>query len=209
MASSGSEATGRVVSGDNQLAIVEMMNVGDTQMDASFSTYGGSGLSVMSTGVSIPAKGARHWVLDTASSSAASSFGLSPANSVLSAVTLVYSMGTAGYEYAYAPALAVSVGSVQFTEHNTFLGHQNKLVLSNSSDVDVNGVAVTVFDLDGSVLKVLTVDLAARATEVIELNDLPLNTYGAIKVDSGSSTDVVVRNEIYKEGEYVLIFAGR
>jgi hypothetical protein len=118
-------------------------------------------------------------------------------------------MGAAGYEYAYAPALAVSVGSVQFTEHNTFLGHKNKLVLSNSGDDDVNDVAVTVFNLDGTPLKVLTVNLAARATDVIDLSDLPENTYGAIKVDSGSSTNVVVRNEIYKEGEYVMIFPGR
>jgi hypothetical protein len=74
MASASTEATGRVVSGDNQIAIVEMMNAGDSELGAQFTAYGSSGVGVMSTDVGIPAKGARHMVLNPSSSGQADSF---------------------------------------------------------------------------------------------------------------------------------------
>jgi hypothetical protein len=210
LASTSANVSGRILSVGQQIGIVEMMNSRASKDSAQFILFSSAGTGLVSMDISLPENGARHLVLDAGalniSGQQATSFALQAAQGSLSAVTVVYSFND-GYEYAYAPALSVARYRVQWSEYNTYLGHSNRLVLSNAGDQRVENIKVQVFSRDGDVLQEVLTSLSARETNALVLDSLPADSYGAIRVES-SSKEVAVRNEISKKGEYVLIFPG-
>ncbi len=176
---------------NQQVGIAEVVNPGTIRDRAKFNVFSSSGSGMMSMNVNLPSRGARHLIVNPAglnfSSGPVSSFGLSGSSGALSAVSVVYFFDS-GYEYAYAPPVGVYSAKTQWTEYNTYLGQENQLVLSNSGDLKVKQISITIFSLDGAVAQKLETSLLARATSAFDLSLLPVDTYGAIKVESPTST---------------------
>ena len=209
----GAEITSRILTGPGEAAIVEIINGAEAASLASFSVFDAPGTETVSEKVWIPAKGSVHRIVENgalitdAAGDAVGSFGIKASGRPIAAIAVVYALGSP-FKYAYAPSFEPSAGKLQFTEHNTFLGHENQLVLSNSSGAAIKGVEVSVFNCDSLVLKELTLDLGARASQTIKLTGLPVDTYGSISIKS-PEVGISVLNRLLKREQYVVVLPGR
>ncbi len=106
--------------------------------------------------------------------------------------------------YGYAAPTVAAPGSVQISEHNSFIGHGNTVELYNSTD-EVVDAELNVLNFDGSLLFDMKVTLPPHGSRRIPLQVDP-DKYGTIIINGNG---VVFRNYVGSKNEYVLPFPGQ
>lgn len=209
-AATGVPTIGRLSTLPNEIAIVELINSTANSVNAAFRAFDAGGATIMNEGFDIPGKGSRHLIItgDALLAGFNGSAEVSGPPESLAGLTLVYRFAPSrDLLLAFAPAFIEPIGSVQRTEFNSFIGHENLLDLTNSLDKKVTA-NIKVLNFDRSLLDEFEVKLRARATERLDLV-LPADTYGTIVVDSGADDGLVVRNDVSRVSEYTLSFPGQ
>jgi hypothetical protein len=207
----GAGVTGQAFSAPNELSIFEFVNAMNAAAAVHLNVFDSSGTELMNQAFNLPAMGTIHRVitneLQAAATPPASGALTAPRNAVDS-TTVVYGFDKdGGLQYAFASPFSESAGTKQFSEFNSFIAHENVLEIINTADHPIHA-DVSVINYDQTVLAAFPADLAARGTLRQKLS-VPADSYGTIVVDSGGEVGLVVRNDVMREGEYVMPFFGR
>ena len=206
-------STGEAISAEvgrpaNELHIVEMINDNGANVPMELTVYDAAGAKLYSETNYVPSKSSIHRIIGDGVM-AAGTVGVAEVSVPkisLSAITLAYARGKDGeLLYGYAPPFLQSHGKAQFTQFNTFLEHKNRLSLVNTNQEPVE-VRVRAIDWQGTVLAEYSETVAGKGIAVKELS-LPADSYGTLVV-SADVTGIVVRNDVIREGEYVMVFVG-
>jgi uncharacterized membrane protein len=205
----GAAVTGRASVIANQLGIVEMINGSGNGLNAQMQFFDADGNTASSNNLYIPQKGSAHQLINSISSFAnIQSAQVSGPPESIAATTVLYQLNDQGeLQFAYAPPFAESQGTTQLSEFNSFIKHSNTLELDNSTDQPIK-VDVRILNFDQSPLGQFEVDLDPKGSNRQQLS-LPPDTYGTIIVDTGTTTGVVVRNDVGRPFQYILPFLGR
>ncbi len=205
----GVPTIGKLSTTANEYAIVELINASNANVNAPFRVFSGNGATVMSKNVFIPKKGSRHIVItgNALVAGVSGSAEVSGPPESIAARTLVYRFAPSkSLLFAYAPSFLEQGGSVQRSQFNSYIGNQNTLEMTNTTDHSISA-EVKLLNYNAQLLKRFTVKLDAQGTKRIKLTP-PANTYGTVVVDSKGVTGLVIRNDVSRLSDYTLSFPG-
>jgi|GEM_PF-4193730 len=207
----GASVTGKAASFSNErsLSVLEIINGSAAPVSATLRRFDSTGNQVENSTIPIPAKGTLHRVVASAQAGASDNASAEISGPVesLAPTTVIYAFGAEGQLlYGYAPTFSESAGTEQFTEFNSFIGHQNSLEIYNSTDASISGV-VRVLSYDNKNLFSAPFQLLSRASGRTTLA-LPHDTYGTIVVDA-AATGLIIRNDVVSPAQYVIPLSGR
>ncbi len=181
---------------------MELSNVQDTAESVTVIAYSTTGTKLFERTVSLNAKGTSHFIVEEY---VPGEKGLvvvksNSLNSVFANLMQYKRRNNGGIYYLYAVPLVPPIGNSLAGSYNTWIGHQNNLLIANFGSSN-ESVVINMTRLTGE--KLINAENAivpSHGLNVLNLNEREAaNNYGLVKVDSTSNHSIaawVVRETI-------------
>jgi hypothetical protein len=191
---------------DNRFSVVEINNPVEKETTVLLSLFDEFGTVLESQPKTINAYGSYHYVVNGVLGNNKLGFvRIDNSNQFTTSNAVSYLFSPTAVEYGTSNRFSrVIKEGVQISEFNSFLDQTNHLELINTSSED-RVVKVDLVDYTATLLGEVEFTLEANKHIRVKL-ELPGDTYGTITVHGD---DVLVRNNVQKESEYLLIFSGK
>lgn len=204
----GAPVTGKASSRQNELSVIELVNANTNSLDVALRIFDAQGAIAANETVTVARKGSLHKIVSNeiqAQTVAGAARVDAPPESLI-ATTLVYGLDSNGMLlYIYSPPFTESAGTVQLTEFNSFISHENEFEVFNSTNTK-RVATLEVLNFDQTVLGTFPISLPPHGTITRRLS-VPPDTYGALVVTGDSG--LIVRNDVMREGQYIMPYLGR
>jgi len=201
---------GTVSTSDDILSIIELNNFEESDATARVDVYDGrnNGEIIDTLNVWVPANGSIHLIMNPILGDNEVGAAVINSEQKISALSLMYRLeDVPGFvlDYGYSTQFTGLPGEVQLSEFNSYLGQRSISEIFNTGQ-SLASVTIDVLDFQGNVLANLEYMLDGRETLRFELPIPVINTYGTLIVQG---KDVLFRNFVVKDGDYVLPFIGQ
>ena len=202
------------VSTKDGISIIELNNVGQTDVQAQVGVHGASGAFAGTMTMPVPPLGTRHIIVNRVGDQgflADNTVGAATVNSApgyLSSLTLFYKLDKDSGRLLYGTAapFAGSPGVAQISEFNSFIEHTNRSWLFNSSTQPLSA-SIDILNFTGQLIAQQQFNLPASGSQDFTL-PVPADTYGTLIINS-SQSGLVFRNYTSRRDEYVMTYIGK
>lgn len=195
------------------LNYIEIANVGNSEMRVTQTYRDSQGDIVAQRQDRVPAYAARHYPVPMFTGEVGYVALSADLSGALIADSVVYERYGQEVDTAYLSLARDTYADRWLTSYNSFLGMENELYLTNLDSSTISA-SYSLSDIYNGQSAVETISIPAKSTRAIELNGLPLNSYGLVRVTAATPgslyiTGIRSRRLTEQRTEFVLPIAGR